>query len=257
MVDELRGITGPDEILTALDAARFMDVDVEASEEEIEDAFTELTLQIHPDQGGTQELFLALKKSKDILEGTETAGVGAAGSSRPGQGRQADEGLVNSIEEMLRDRFTEQQIKEQYFEDTEFRDIAEILASLVLSGSIDLGSLERMVTGDDRFSSDPGSATGGTYSKGGGSNFGGGNAYASSDPNDYMGYGNSSSGSGRTTRDTGTDNTEETVNDTSTGTDTGDSTDDEEPEEEGVNNDDDDDDDDDGSVDNGFGGFAG
>jgi len=217
MVEELRGVEGPEDIETGADAARFLDISIDSDEDEIDEAYTDLVLQVHPDQGGTTELFRAAGDAKELLEalsggvaggagatqgasdastdrgpaGAELGDIGdsagATGSSRPGAGQKPDEDLVDSIEDMLRARMTEQELKQKYFQNTEFRDVAEILASLVLSGNIDLGSLERMVTGDTRFSSSVGSATGGTYSRGGGSNFGN-SGYASSNPDDFMGY---------------------------------------------------------------------
>lgn len=218
MPEELRGVRTPEDIETVRDAARLLEVDMDASEDEITDAFRDIVPLVHPDQEGTAELFKAADDARELLIATSaagstpgtgpgtdsprsgagtgtagaspgaTAGTGAAGSTAPGAGQSPGEDLVDNIEEMLRQQMTEQELRDKYFQDTEFRDVAEILASLVLSGNIDLGSLERMVSGDERFSSNIGSSTGGNFSRGGGSNFGS-SGYASSNPDDFMGYG--------------------------------------------------------------------
>lgn len=221
MVDQLRGVSSPDDLQTKADAADLLGVDIDANDAEVEDAFRDLVPKAHPDQGGSPELFKAVDEARDMMKRLSgrsassssssssggpsppggAGGAGPRGSTTPGAGARPDEDLVDSIEDMLRQRMTEREMKDRYFEDTEYRDIAEILASLVMSGSIDLGSLERMVSGDDRFSSNIGSATGGNYSRrGGGSNFGN-SGYASSDPSDYMGYGSPDSGDDGTDSD--------------------------------------------------------
>jgi len=224
MVEQLRGYSSPEDIISPSNAAELLDVSLDADDGEIEEAFRDTVVKAHPDQGGTPELFRAVKEAKELLdtysgagstaEGdsdagsdgrdrspggeTESAqrGTGARGRSGPEQEGEVDEELILSIEAMLREKMTEEQLKDKYFEDTTFREVARILASLVLSGNIDLGSLERMVTGDDRFSTNVGSATGGNFSTGGGGNFSrgggsnfGGNSRASSNPEDYMSYG--------------------------------------------------------------------
>ena len=59
----------PDDVGSAEDAANLMGLPTSASVEEIQDKFTELVLQWHPDQAGEEfrDTFIALQKARDLL----------------------------------------------------------------------------------------------------------------------------------------------------------------------------------------------
>lgn len=65
MVDRLSKT--PDDVDTVDDAARFLDLDRGAPEDEINNRYQELALGLHPDAGGNAEAFKALAKARDML----------------------------------------------------------------------------------------------------------------------------------------------------------------------------------------------
>lgn len=104
MPEQLRGISGPEDIQTQEDALRLLDVDRDATPEEISDAMTDLYTDVHPDAGGTAELFQAVQLAEDGLTGEtmilasggrapdltqeETRDISITGGPSGGRGRQ-------------------------------------------------------------------------------------------------------------------------------------------------------------------------
>jgi hypothetical protein len=115
----------------------------------------------------------------DERTGGESVGFGQTGSIDP-------EEIADEIEQILRDRVDEEDIKEQYGDVANFRNVSEILAAQFLQGNITIGQIEQMVGTEERAGS-VSQATGGLFSNnpsdtrvGGGT----GNPNFSSDPRD-------------------------------------------------------------------------
>lgn len=109
----------------------------------------------------------------------ESVGFGQTGSIDP-------EEIADEIEQILRDRVDEGDIKDMYGDVANFRNVSEILAAQFLQGNITIGQIEQMVGTEERAGS-VSKATGGLYSNdpsdtriGGGT----GNPNFSSDPRD-------------------------------------------------------------------------
>lgn len=232
MVDA-SGISGQDDVDSREKAAQLLEVSVDATEDEISSAYQDAVLETHPDTGGSEELFKAVDRARDILEGEENVsdlagrggpppgdrpdsggaqargsggtdsdsgfgGVGAGSSARgaggsQGFGKEASQEIVDAVETLLRQTTTEENLKEKYGESATIENVAEILATLIQAGGIDLGDVGKMLNDDFQFGTDMGDATGGLFggNRSGSSVFGGGGAGGifSSDPRDYMNTG--------------------------------------------------------------------
>jgi len=190
---ELRGFSDPDDVETEADAALLLDLEQPVSEDDADSRFTELTLEYHPDTGGSTELFQAIDKAHKILIGERvpeaqrgpgtgagtdgsdttadtgpsrtgpgggTGGTGTGrGGTRPPPGDQSDRARsqasgpsqeeFNNIVSLIRDylqraRNSNPQI-DQLIEQYGLDNLAEVLSSLIVSGSIDLGDVEKIV----------------------------------------------------------------------------------------------------------------
>jgi len=63
-----RGATIISDIETASDAAMFLGVPPDASDDEIDVSHRELSMELHPDRGGSNEAFKALQMARDFLK---------------------------------------------------------------------------------------------------------------------------------------------------------------------------------------------
>lgn len=180
MPEEHRGFTGPDEIEGRVDAAEFLNIDFDDDEGEANDRYTDLATELHPDTGGTKELFQALKKSKDLFEETTPATAdqrpGAEGGedTTSGQWREPAGGSFNvganfdkedveKVRAQVEKKLRQQKIKPDIVDEFGVEEVAEVLTFLILRGATDLGDLEKMLNQDTVFTGNTEAATGGTY----------------------------------------------------------------------------------------------
>ena len=170
----------------AYEAANFLGVDITASDDEIQQAYRELSLKLHPDIGGNETAFSALGNARDLLiqvEGAEAAQRQRAEARRqgapssPGTGGFTDsqaerQEAYRDTYEAVKVTFVEEALGinlEQYrtvegamsddiisqadldtVEETlrqaygvpelDLDDIARVIASLVVSGTVKMGS---------------------------------------------------------------------------------------------------------------------
>lgn len=237
MVDA-SGINGQDDVDSREKAAQLLEVSVDATEDELSPAYRDAVLETHPDTGGSEELFKAVDKARDVLQGeadvsdlagrggppprdrpdsggsqagdsrgaADEPGFGGVGSGKSargpggssGFGKKASQEIVDAVETLLRQSTTEENLKDKYGEEATIENVAEILATLIQAGGIDLGDVGKMLNDDFQFGTDMGDATGGLFggSRSGSGLFGGGGSGGmfSNDPRDYMNTGPSSSG---------------------------------------------------------------
>lgn len=114
-------------------------------------------------------------------------GFGAQGSRR-GEGvgfRDVDpEGLIDEVENLLRDNLTEGELKERYGDIATFRNVAEVITTQILQGTITLGDLGNVI-GTSTFTGTTEAATGGFFTDNPGGPFGFGSSdFFSSDRRD-------------------------------------------------------------------------
>lgn len=224
MVDTA-GVSGADDIESEEDAARLLEIDVDADDDVLDSAFRDASLETHPDTGDDPEIFKAVKKAKDILAGrVEPEGSGGTGQQRRdeepddsgqsqreqdtgtgstgdfggfgGRARDDTEGpdrdvVFDAVMSLLRSNTTEEKLKDRYGPLADMESVAEVLTGLIIAGGLDLGDVRKMLDEGFSFGQNMGEATGGLF---GGSPtdsgiFGGGGGLGSSDPSDYMGYG--------------------------------------------------------------------
>jgi hypothetical protein len=216
------GVSGADDIQSESDAARLLEIDVDADGDEINSAFRDASLETHPDLGGDPEIFKAVKKAEDILEGRvepeedttqdqqeqEESGSSGTATQDPGGGGTGDFGgfagsrqrqqegpdpdvVFDAVFNLLETKTTEERLKDKYGPLADMESVAEVLTALIIQGGLDLGDVRKMLDEGFSFGSNMGEATGGLF---GGSAtdsgiFGGGSGLGSSDPADYMSYG--------------------------------------------------------------------
>jgi hypothetical protein len=220
------GVSGADDIQSESDAARLLEIDVDADDGEIDSAFRDASLETHPDLGGDAEIFKAVKKAEDILQGRvdpeggtaqdqqQKGGRGSDGAATqdPGGGRGGDFGgfagsrqrqqegpdpdvVFDAVFNLLETQTTEERLKDKYGPLADMESVAEVLTGLIIAGGLDLGDVRKMLDEGFSFGSSMGEATGGLF--GGPATdagiFGGGGGLGSSDPADYMSYGASRS----------------------------------------------------------------
>lgn len=77
----------------------------------------------------------------------------ADAASDSGVGDEDFEIIKQAVLNRLKDSATEQDLKDRYGPAADYENMAEVLATFILMGSIDLGDIEKIVGGDDRFSS--------------------------------------------------------------------------------------------------------
>lgn len=73
------------------------------------------------------------------------------------------EGLINEVEEILREQIDEEDIKENFGDIANFRNVSEAIAAQILQGNITLGDIENIIGGGDIAGSTE-AATGGIFS---------------------------------------------------------------------------------------------
>lgn len=179
MVEEWNGFDSPGEIETEVDAAEFMgldsrellEMDEEDSLDRISERFRELSTELHPDVGGTDELFRALQVARDELtifvetpgdldsepgpEGEE--GVDEPFTQESDLGREDRRDVVNAVRDFLEEQgITEEDLKREYGPNATMDRVVNVLSGLIITGAIDLGDVSRFV-GEE-----------GTYRRGGG-----------------------------------------------------------------------------------------
>lgn len=202
MVDTT-GISGPDDVDTRQAAAQLLEVDVDASEDEIQSAYQEAVLETHPDTGGSAEMFKAVDQAKDILDGVvEPSGSGTSsgpsrssgprgrqGGSPPGgaggsAGTAAGSGtgfggfgqntragregpdrdvVYNAMRNILRQNTDEETLKDKYGPNASMENVAEILTDLIMAGGMTLGDVKKMLDESSDFGTNFGEATGGLF----------------------------------------------------------------------------------------------
>lgn len=215
MDPDATGIDGPDDLETLQDAAQLLGVDVDASDDEIDSAYQDAVLEFHPDTGGDPELFIAVDRARDYLKGerdppggrgvtqdtdepTETEDTSTESTSDTGGWRraagfdkEASKAVLDSVKKLLRQNTTEEALKDKYGEHATIDRVANILATMIINGAIDLGDVNKMLNEGIRFGPNADAATGGIFTgdRSGGGLFGGGSGgMYSSDPNDYMNF---------------------------------------------------------------------
>jgi len=201
------GISGPDDIDSIDKAAQLLDVDIDASDEEVQAAYQDAVLETHPDTGGDAKLFKAVDKAKDIFDGVvdppevqsqqqgggrpgatsgrgggtagkepgddSTAGGSGAGFGGFGPNTGSDtEGprrdvVLRAITDLLEANTTEEGLKDKYGSNATMENVANVLTDMILSGGLDLGDVKKMLDDDLEFGANFGKATGGLF--GGGS----------------------------------------------------------------------------------------
>jgi curved DNA-binding protein CbpA len=195
-IEEWKGVEEPSQIQSRKKALEFLGLDEEASEDDIESARRELAISLHPDQGGTPELFKALDTAAELAKGgsgserresspssgfdfDSSGAEGEAGTGWPGdvggkggasEGGRFDD-LEGTVEEILRENAEEEELIDRFGQNATYENMAEVLAWLIVNGSITLGDVNRIVSARGE-AYRGGSSTGGVFGKGGGGIYG-------------------------------------------------------------------------------------
>jgi len=78
MVETIRGISQESDIQSLADAERLLDLGEDYTANDVDEAVQDISLDAHPDQGGTQELFKAVQSAGDVAKGNEGVPPSAA-----------------------------------------------------------------------------------------------------------------------------------------------------------------------------------
>lgn len=170
MPEEHRGYSSPDEINSPEDAVDFLGIGGEVTQDKIDSSFQDLSLELHPDAGGTTELFQALQEARDFAEEVKGIDFSEEGAGEGvGLGDIFEEGgpdptpdddiftpddfddLKDAIRSTLTSNFTQEELYERFGPDADIENLTKVLASLVVNGAITLGDITRIVTGETRF----------------------------------------------------------------------------------------------------------
>lgn len=201
---ELRGYSNAEEVDTYRDCAKILGVDLDATDEEIDDKFTELVKEWHPDIGGDNDVMAAITTASSNLKdfnadtddpdrriirgpgGSAKKGTGAStttGASATGSAKQAgksdDSGSQSRQSGQQGGKKTYEDIKDavekrlrnsgQYhplIAEFGYEAVAEVLAFVIINGGATLGDVNKFMQGGDFFSANTNRATGGTYATG-------------------------------------------------------------------------------------------
>jgi hypothetical protein len=82
MVETIRGISQESDIQSLADAESLLELSDDYTVGDVDEAVQQKSLEAHPDQGGTQELFKAVQSAGDVAKGNEGVPPSAAPSDQ-------------------------------------------------------------------------------------------------------------------------------------------------------------------------------
>ena len=201
--EELRGISEAEDVKSLDDAQRLFDLEPPIDDDDVDERYTELSLEYHPDTGGTTELFQAIQRARDYLKGDRTpeeASGKARGQRADAATQEADatgetftggvggtssedfDRLVSLVKDILKQGRGVNPEIDSLIDQYGINEVSQLMARLILNGNIDLGDIDKMVGkgvdprfsgsrgGDDRFGR--GGSSGDSRFGGGDSRFG-------------------------------------------------------------------------------------